>query len=140
VRTPYAPTRLLPARDCVQVGHPCTAFEYRHGVTELDSDSDLMVVRFVCLACADGCPAQAPTYFTSYQAAAVHVARSHRCRLSQKKIATVVLPNRPADNEAGGSGAAGAWTGQNQKQRRPRSDLARPCPSGSGTGPTYLMI
>ena len=27
VLTLYAPTRLLPARDCV--GHPCTAFEYR---------------------------------------------------------------------------------------------------------------
>ena len=108
--------------------------------TELDSD--LMVVRFVCLACEDVCPARGPTYFTSYQAAAVHVARSPRCKLSQKKIATVVLPNRPADNEAGGSGAAGAWTGQNQNQRR-QSDVARPCLSGSGTsraGPTYLMI
>ena len=54
----------------------------------------------------------------------------------------VVLPNRPADNEAGGSGAAGPWTGQNQNQRR-RSDLARPCPSGSGARagiPVYWYI
>jgi len=34
--------------------------------------------------------------------------------MSPKGIATVVLPNRPTDNEAGGSGAAGQWTGQNQ--------------------------
>ena len=104
-------------------------------------DSDLMVVRFVCLACEGLCPGQAPTYFTSYKAATTHVARSPRCRI-QNKIATVVLPNRPADNEAGGSGAAGPWTGQSQNQRR-RSDLARPCPSGSGARagiPVYWYI
>lgn len=32
-------------------------------------------------------------------------------------IATVVLPNRPADHEADGSGAAGSWAGQNPNRR-----------------------
>jgi hypothetical protein len=31
-----------------------------------------------------------------------------------KAIATVILPNRPTDNQAGGSGAAGQWAGQHQ--------------------------
>ena len=34
--------------------------------------------------------------------------------MSPKGIATVVLPNRPTDDEAGGSGAAGQWNGQRQ--------------------------
>ena len=60
------------------------------------------VVLYVCLAYEDACPAQAPSYFTqaAYKAAAMHVTKSPRCKMSQKKIATVVLPNRPVDNEA----------------------------------------
>ena len=51
------------------------------------------------------------SYFTTYQAAAVHYARSAPCNQSVRGIATVVtvLPSRPTDVEAGGSGAAEAW-------------------------------
>jgi hypothetical protein len=80
----------------------------------------------------------------------MHHTRLLRYVLSHKKIATVALPNRPADNEAEGSGAAGSWTGQNQNRRRP-SDLtgrdafgARAGSSGSAPGPgqvsRYTMI
>ena len=51
------------------------------------------------------------SYFTTYQAAAVHYARSAPCNQSVRGIATVVLPSRPTDVEAGGSGAAEAWAG-----------------------------
>ena len=33
------------------------------------------------------------------------------CNKSVQDIDTLVLPNRPADNEAGGSGAVAAWAG-----------------------------
>ena len=101
-------------------------------VTETELDSDLMVVKFVCLAFEDWCPAQAPTYFATYQAAVMHVAKSSMQAGSEENShwPTVVLPNRPADNEAGGSGSTGPWTGQNQNQSR-QSDLAHPRPSGS---------
>ena len=52
-----------------------------------------------------------PSYFTTYQAAAVHYARSSQCQHTLRGISTVMLPNRPGDMEAGGSGAAAAWAG-----------------------------
>lgn len=75
-----------------------------------------MVVRYACMGCVPG-----PTYFTTYQSAAVHLARSTACNQSLRGIATVVLPNRPTDIDAGGSGAAGAWTGPGRKKRQPPS-------------------
>ena len=76
----------------------------------------VMVVRFACMACQGG-----PTgaYFTTYQAAAVHYVCSTACQQSLRGISTVVLPNRPADAEAGGSGAAGGGLG------RPKSPAAQ---------------
>ena len=56
-----------------------------------------------------GCSAN--SYFTTYQQAASHYANSARCNQSPRGIATVVLPSRPTDVEAGGSGAAEAWAG-----------------------------
>lgn len=88
----------------------------------------VMVVRFVCMGCQGG-----PTgaYFTTYQAAAVHYARSAACNQSPRGIATVVLPNRPGDAEAGGSGAAGGWVGPS---RLASGSRARPRPSMTGAG------
>ena len=80
--------------------------------TPTDSDIDsqsIMVVRYACMACQHGCSAD--SYFTTYQAAAVHYANSARCNQSVRGIATVVLPSRASDVEAGGSGAAEAWAG-----------------------------
>ena len=78
------------------------------------SDSDLilrgMVVKFACLACEER--NGTPTFFTTFQGAQMHQLRSSLCNMSPKGIATVVLPNLPSDNEAGGSGAAGQWSGQ----------------------------
>ena len=65
-----------------------------------------MVVRYACMGCSGG-----PTYFSTFQAASLHYARSRACNQSLRGNGTVVLPNRPADNEAGGSGAAAAWVG-----------------------------
>ena len=73
------------------------------------SHHSVMVVRYACMAC-QCCPTGA--YFTTYQAAAVHYARSTACHQSLCGIATVVLPNRPANAEAGGSGAAGGGLGR----------------------------
>ena len=39
----------------------------------------------------------------------INYVRSRACNQSLRGIGTVGLPNRPADNEAGGSGAAAAW-------------------------------
>ena len=83
------------------------------------TDSDSMVVKFACLACEER--NGTPNFFTSYRAARCHLARSPLCSMSPKEIATVVLPNRPTDNEAGGSGAAGQWTGQHQRNRGVRA-------------------
>ena len=58
------------------------------------------------------------TYFTTYQAAAVHYVCSTACHQSLRGIATAVLPNRPADTEAGGSGAAGGLGWAVQTRRR----------------------
>ena len=44
----------------------------------------------------------------TYPGAVVHYARSVACQESTRGIATVVKPNRPADIDARGSGAAGA--------------------------------
>ena len=85
---------------------------YLHRPTDELADSDSMVVKFACLACEER--NGTPNFFTSYRAARCHCSRSPLCNMSPKGIATVVLPNRPTDNEAGGSGAAGQWTGQNQ--------------------------
>ena len=79
--------------------------------TPTDSETDsksIMVVRYACLAC-HSCGTE--SYFTTYQAAAVHYARSAQCNQSVRGIATVVLPRRSTDVEAGGSGAAEAWAG-----------------------------
>jgi len=73
-----------------------------------------MVVLYVCMACVGG-----PTYFTTYHHASVHYARS-ACNQSQRGIATVVLPNRPADTDAGGSGGAGVWAGPGNATGRQR--------------------
>ena len=84
------------------------------------ADSDLivrgMVVKFTCLACEQR--NGTPNFFTSFRAAQVHYSRSSLCNMSPRGIATVVLPNRPTDNEAGGSGAAGQWGGQRRVHRR----------------------
>ena len=61
------------------------------------SHHSVMVLRFSCVAC-QCCPTAA--YFTTCQAAAVHSARSAACHQSLRGIATVALPNRPADAEA----------------------------------------
>ena len=79
--------------------------------TPTDTDSkSIMVVRYACMACQSGCSG-ADSYFTTYQQAASHYANSARCNQSVRGIATVVLPSRPTDVEAGGSGAAEAWAG-----------------------------
>ena len=79
-------------------------------LTDSDIDSkSIMVVRYACMACQNGCSAD--SYFTTYQAAAVHYANSAQCNQSVQGIATVVLPSRASDAEAGGSGAAEAWAG-----------------------------
>jgi hypothetical protein len=78
--------------------------------TPTDTDSkSIMVVHYACMACQSGCSAD--SYFTTYQQAASHYANSARCNQSVRGIATVVLPSRPTDVEAGGSGAAEAWAG-----------------------------
>ena len=84
--------------------------------TEIDSKS-IMVVRYACMGCQGG-----PSYFSTMQAATSHYTNSRLCRQTQKGIATVVLPNRPSDAEAGGSGAAQEWRGQ----QRHGAALARP--------------
>lgn len=92
-----------------------------------------MVVRYACMGCPDG-----PRYFTSFQAASVHYARSSICNQSERSIAaTVVLPNRPTDQEAGGCGAqaAGSWAGPPRNARyRPRISEARPGQRRSSAG------
>ena len=75
--------------------------------TDTDSES-IMVVR---MACQTGSGCSADSYFTTYQQAASHYANSARCNQSPRGIATVVLPSRPTDVEAGGSGAAEVWAG-----------------------------
>lgn len=67
--------------------------------------SGRMVVRYACMGCTGD-----PSFFTTYHGAAVHLARSSGCRQNDGRIATVVMPNRPTDAEAGGSGAAAPWT------------------------------
>jgi len=78
------------------------------------SESNPMVVKFACLACEER--NGTPNFFTTYRGACSHYSRSPFCNISPKGIATVVLPNRPTDNEAGGSGAAGQWSGQQQQR------------------------
>ena len=82
--------------------------------TDLDSES-IMVVRYACMACQSG--SGTASYFTTYQAAAVHYARSAPCNQSVRGIATVVLPSRPSDVEAGGSRAAEAWAASGPPRR-----------------------
>ena len=99
--------------------------------SESGPSHSVMVVRYACMAC-QCCPTG--TYFTTYQAAAVHYARSTACHQSLRGIATVVLPNRPADAEAGGCGAAGGWAGPSKLAGGP---TARPRPSMTGACTTY---
>ena len=84
------------------------------------SGNRTMVVRYACVGCS-GSPiyfSGSPTYFSTFQAASPHYARSSACNQSLRGIGTAVLPNRSADNEAGGSGAAAhGWD---------PSDMARP--------------
>ena len=54
--------------------------------TDLDSES-IMVVRYACMACQNGCSAD--SYFTTYQAAAVHYANSAQCNQSVRGIAMI---------------------------------------------------
>ena len=59
-------------------------------------------------------------------------------RLPDMMQPTVVLPNRPADHEADGSGAAGSWAGQNPNRRmQPDSALGS---GASRTGKKYTCI
>ena len=98
--------------------------------TEIDSKS-IMVVRYACMGCQGG-----PSYFSTMQAATSHYTNSRLCRQTQKGIATVVLPNRPSDAEAGGSGAAQEWRGQ----QRHGAALARPLRlSAAGSVPKLHM-
>ena len=92
--------------------------------SELGAFHSAMVVRFVCMGCQGG---QTGPYFTTYEAAAVHYARSAACHQSPRGIATVVLPNRPGDAEAGGSGAAGGWVGPSRLASGSRARWTRPC-------------
>ena len=87
----------------------------------------IMVVRYACMGCQGG-----PSYFLTMQAATTHYTNSRLCRQTQKGIATVVLPNRPSDAEAGGSGAAQEWRGQ-QRQGVPLGRPPRPTAAGSMT-------
>ena len=81
--------------------------------TAPESRNLTMVVRYACMDCSGS-----PTYFSTFQAASPHYARSSACNQSLRGIGTAVLPNRSADNEAGGSGAAAhGWD---------PSDMARP--------------
>ena len=48
----------------------------------------------------------------AFPAAVVHYASSVACEQSQRGIATVVQPKRPADIDERGPGAAGVWVGQ----------------------------
>lgn len=97
---------------------PSLSYELEVLFSRLPEANSNMVVRFACLAC--GQRNGAPRFFTEYRAACVHYARSPLCNMSQKGIATVVLPNRPADHEAGGSGAAEPWTGPRRGVRTHR--------------------
>ena len=94
--------------------------------TEINPKS-IMVVRYACMGCQGG-----PSYFLTMQAATTHYTNSRLCRQTQKGIATVVLPNRPSDAEAGGSGAAQEWRGQ-QRQGVPLGQPPRPTAAGSMT-------
>ena len=74
-----------------------------------------MPVSFICMGCNEG----NRLHFTDYKGASCHYARSASCNRSNRGIATIVLPNRATDQDAGGSGGAGpAWTGQ--QPPRPR--------------------
>jgi hypothetical protein len=101
------------------------------GLAILHSDNtgitskSIMVVRYACMGCQGG-----PSYFLTMQGATTHYTNSRLCRQTQKGIATVVLPNRPSDAEAGGSGAAQEWRGQ-QGQRVPLGRPPRPTAAGS---------
>jgi len=79
-----------------------------------------MGVRYACMACQTGSGCSADSYFTTYQQAASHYANSALCNQSPRGIATVVLPSRPTDVEAGGSGAAEAWAGPPRRWGRMR--------------------
>ena len=77
-----------------------------------------MVVRYACMACQTGSGCSADSYFTTYQQAAYHYA-NRECSVHWQPVrspwgiatVTLVLPSRPTDVEAGGSGAAEAWAG-----------------------------
>ena len=91
--------------------------------------------KFACLACEER--NGTPNFFTTYRGACSHKSHSPFCNMSSKGIATVVLPNRPTDNEAGGSGAAGQWSGQQQQ----RNSGVRALPPGPAeTRYEILMI
>ena len=85
------------------------------------------------MACAGG-----PTYFTTYTCAVIHYARSVACNQSQRGIASVAVRNRPADVDAGGSGAAssGLWAGPPKNAGGSRY---RPCPSPAGDRNSALI-
>ena len=77
-----------------------------------------MVVHYACMACQTRSGCSTDSYFTTYQRRAGGVpllllldANSARCNRYLRGIATVVLPSRPTDVGAGGSGAAEVWAG-----------------------------
>ena len=74
----------------------------------------------------DGVPGRPPQL---HDLADVHYSRSVACQQYQRGIATVVLPNRAAGIDAGGSGAAGVWVGP---LKHAGGAVARPRPSSAG--------
>ena len=96
-----------------------STFNLSESSADLAVDTDLMVVRYACM----GCSGQCPMFFTEYADATRHWSRSSACNLSGRGIATVVLPNRPGDAEAGGTGAAAKWQGQGLPGPRRRAGL-----------------
>ena len=75
---------------------------------------DPMPVSYVCMGCQEG----SRVHFTDFKSASIHYARSATCNRSNRGIGTIVLPNKATDQEAGGSGGAGAaWTGQAHPRR-----------------------
>ena len=95
-------TRTALALTVVALTLPLLAAALLGLVTLTDGDSkSIMVVRYACMACQTGSGCSADSYFTTYQQAASHYANSARCNQSPRGIATVVLPSRPTDVEAG---------------------------------------
>ena len=66
--------------------------------------------------------------------AAVHLAHRHSCNNYMREIATVVLPNRPADIDAGCPGTAGVRAGPQ------RGAAAEPLLSSAGRPAELILV